>query len=164
MDDLYHKSLRKASKLTLVRPTFKRGLDVANLTLNGLVNSIKLEEMYGRSMRTDGDQTVTGFHVYSGASVGSADLGGKFNWRDFPADFVRLDQQETISLKTLRLTGSSRFADLIVAQDLSGIPLVDGRPHRSIFLHSMNGTQAIIPPISEPFHELRSLKHLCQCR
>ena len=86
---------------------------------------------------------MTGFHAYNGAHVINAELEGKFNWRDFPADFIGLGEQTTVSLKKLRLTGHSHFTNLIVEQNLSGIALVDGRPSGNIFLHSMNATQVM---------------------
>ena len=83
----------------------------------------------------------TGTHVYNGAYLGDAALAGKFNWRDFPADFVSVGKDKMISLKKLRLTQSSDFTNLTLAQNLSGIPLVDGQPRSNIFSISKNQTQ-----------------------
>ena len=59
-DHLFDRSLSRTSNLTLVRPSFKLGMSISNMTLNGLVNAINLEEMYRESMKMDGDQLVTG--------------------------------------------------------------------------------------------------------
>ena len=69
VNDLYSKSLNRTSNLTLVRPTFKHGMDVTRMTLNGLVNSINLEETYAKSMKVNGDQVVTGNMIFQGLIV-----------------------------------------------------------------------------------------------
>ncbi|KZS11248.1 putative Closca [Daphnia magna] len=140
---LYQNAISSTTNFSFPESKLFSSLAVSKLQLSGLVNKVNLTNLDKNSMKLSGNQVVNGIHRYTAAHLGRAVLNGSFNGKQFPTDFISIQENNKLKLKTLQLTHDTKLKRLTITDNVAGIPVANGRWGTNLFNKSSNELQLV---------------------